>query len=308
MAKIYNETSDTLITGTNGNDSIENYYGSSVTIYGGAGNDSIYNHGANNSTVNNVIDGGIGNDYIVSDGYPNYGATVKGGEGNDTIHDYSYHSVLDGGAGDDYLSLRDDSNSERLIKYRAGDGNDTISGLSDMDTVEIAATAYSSVRSGNNIVVTVGDGSITFVGAVNRSVYIDLVNDTTPGGGSDTQSGGDGFDYIVGGNAADKLYGEDGNDTLWGGKGNDTLYGGEGADTFLYSPGDGKDVIYDFDEDDMLQITGTVTGTYYAGSNTIVFKVNGSSSNTITLRDYETSTFNINGDFYEIKGSKVVKQ
>ena len=76
---------------------------------------------------------------------------------------------------------------------------------------------------------------------------------------------------------------------------------------FVYESGDGKDIINDFDEDDMLQITGTFTGTYNIGTNTVAFKV-ASTSKAITLQDFTATTFNVNGDSYVIQGTKLVKQ
>ncbi len=47
----------------------------------------------------------------------------------------------------------------------------------------------------------------------------------------------------------DNIYGlaDNGNDTLIGGKGNDRLSGGYGNDTYIFSKGDGKDTIEDYD-------------------------------------------------------------
>ena len=123
----------------------------------------------------------------------------------------------------------------------------------------------------------------------------------------DVLNGDRGADSLFGGGGNDTLYGGTGNDKLWGGADNDTLWGGAGSDTFYYDDGDGKDKIFDFDENDMLQITGTFSGTYNAGTNVISIKV-GSTTNAITLENYATNTFNINGSDYVIKGTKLVQQ
>ena len=127
------------------------------------------------------------------------------------------------------------------------------------------------------------------------------------GSGNDTLYGNDGSDYFKGGAGADKLYGGKGDDYIEGGSGNDSLWGGAGEDTFIYTSGDGKDVIYNFDDDDMLQILGTFSAKYDKSSDTVVFKV-GSVANAITLKDFYASTFNINGSDYQISGSKLVKK
>ncbi|MGV3551085.1 hypothetical protein [Rhizobium sp.] len=66
----------------------------------------------------------------------------------------------------------------------------------------------------------------------------------------------EGRDKMIGSKKGDLLQGEDGKDRIIGGKGadwiygnggNDRLTGGKGSDHFLFYPGDGKDVITDFD-------------------------------------------------------------
>ena len=112
---------------------------------------------------------------------------------------------------------------------------------------------------------------------------------------------------LLGSDGADCIVGGAGKDTLIGGGGNDSLWGGKGADTFIYANGDGRDVIYGFDNTDMLQITGTFSASYNSTSKTVAFKV-GTTANAITLQDYTATTFNVNGNNYVISGSKLVKK
>lgn len=74
--------------------------------------------------------------------------------------------------------------------------------------------------------------------------------------GNDQAFGGAGADLIDGGKGADTMLGEAGNDLLLGyrgadvligGAGNDALFGGGGRDRFVFAPGDGTDVIFDFE-------------------------------------------------------------
>ena len=92
-----------------------------------------------------------------------------------------------------------------------------------------------------------------------------------------------------------------------GGKGNDSLWGNAGKDTFIYSSGDGKDVIFGFENDDMLKITGAFSGTYSKSKHEVYFKV-GSTKNAITLSDFTATSFNVNGTDYKISGTKLVKK
>lgn len=108
--------------------------------------------------------------------------------------------------------------------------------------------------------------------------------------------GGAGNDYMSGGN---------GNDTLWGGAGNDTLFGGAGADAFIYVQGESNDVIKNFDNSDMLLITGAFSASYDKTAKTVAFDFYGGS---ITLKNFTASSFNVNGLKYGIKGNNFVRK
>lgn len=74
--------------------------------------------------------------------------------------------------------------------------------------------------------------------------------------------------YGYGGN--DYLYGDSGDDTLTGGTSNDSLEGGEGANTYVFSQGDGQDVIYNYDSDggvDVVQFTDIPSTAVWAASS-----------------------------------------
>ena len=204
--------------------------------------------------------------------------TVKGTSKADTITNYGDNVTISGGKGNDTIYNNDGENS--LFKYNAGNGKDCINGFNDTSTLSIGGGAYSTKKSGSNIIVTVGKGKITLVGAasldkvnIKGTKLLTLTNknsspvtvDATTGiidastrtkaikitgnglantiiGGSKNDSlyGRAGNDSIVGNAGNDKLYGSNGNDTLVGGKGNDTLWGDAGNDK-LYG-GSGKDV------------------------------------------------------------------
>ena len=143
--------------------------------------------------------------------------------------------------------------------------------------------------------VTVASG-IAIVDASTRTTAIKITankmdNSIVGGTGKDTISAGAGNDTIFGGK---------GNDYIYGGKGNDLLWGQDGADTFVYATGDGKDNIYGFDDDDLLQITGTFTTSYNYEDETIKFTVG---TGSITLKDFTATTFNVNGEAYEINNN-----
>ena len=79
------------------------------------------------------------------------------------------------------------------------------------------------------------------------------------------------------GNGKDSLSGYTGDDYISGGKGNDTLWGGDGEDTFIFQAGEGRDVIADYEQGDILQIMNK-QGTDYAEIKNAEFE-----NNTLTL-------------------------
>ena len=82
--------------------------------------------------------------------------------------------------------------------------------------------------------------------------------------------------------------------------------GDAGVGTFVCESGQGKDVIYGFENNDILQITGTFAGSYNKSKNEIYFKVD-PTTNAITLKDFTATKFNVNSSMYKISGSKLVK-
>jgi len=240
------------------------------TIDGQAGDDTLYGQDGDDrligGTGNDVLYGGNGNDILA-------GGTgldaLDGGTGNDT---YRFN------AGDGQDTITDASGTDR-IEFGAG----------------ISAAATHVVKSGANNFVLTFDGNedrLTIVNAQSNSAYqiesIAFVDGTiwtaaellhqsmlgTPNadvytgtagaddiagqGGDDNLTGLDGDDRLSGGIGNDLLNGGGGADRLEGGAGNDQLVGGQGGDTYVYSAGDGSDVIDDRGDDapDQLRIQG----------------------------------------------------
>ena len=136
---ISNEGKNVTINAANGNDTVYNYgydnYGSSVQIYTGDGKDSVYNAsgksvtietGDGNDTVYNnngnsvSINTGEGNDSVYS--YSGKSVTIFAGAGNDTIRNSSKSATISAGKGNDVITLGS-SASENVIIYNKGDGN-----------------------------------------------------------------------------------------------------------------------------------------------------------------------------------------
>ena len=174
--RISNNSTNVTIDSGDGDDEISNF-GDNVTISRSTGNDTIYNYYSSNVT----IDSGDGDDYIRNVGN---NVTISGSAGNDIINnglyddevlvgvsegkdksDFGKAVTIEGGTGDDKISLQS-SVKENVVQYDLGDGHDTVWGYSASNSLQInSASPWSSVVSGNDIVVTVGDGSITLVDA-----------------------------------------------------------------------------------------------------------------------------------------------
>ncbi len=143
----------------------------------------------------------------------------------------------------------------------------------------------------NDVVTLNGKNSKVYGGAGNDTLTGGDKADTLSGdSGNDILTGGKGNDSLSGSAGNDKLYGGNGKDTIIGGKGNDSLWGNAGADTFVYNVGDGKDVIFGFEETDTL-LVGSLDFTTSYENNVFTLKFDDGS---IQLKNFTASNFHIN--------------
>ena len=246
------------------------------SIEGTAGNDNL-----NGNNKDNIIIGGRGDD------------TLFGGAGNDMYYFdilFGKDRVYDSAGVDSivfsknikpenieltrnktsiYITRLDDNKAktndviqiDNFFEYNGDIGNGAIeknifqNGTQwDINKI-IEILAPQPTQDNDNLYGDMKDNIISGLGG-NDIIYGGNGNDTINGNdGNDELHGDDGNDQLFGGDGNDTLYGENGNDALIGGAGNDTLNGGYGDDTYLYSKGDGNDIIED-----------------YYGKNTIEFK------------------------------------
>jgi YVTN family beta-propeller protein len=284
---------DDAVSGGSGNDSVSGSDGADVvsggdnddTLSGGRGDDTVSGGAGNDLVFGNADDdsllGGDGNDDILGSAGSD---TVDGGAGNDTIDGEEDRDVIDGGSGADEI---------------VGDqGGDTIDGGADADTIDGGAGADSLLGGGGNDAVsggtsgdTIGGGDsddLLNAGGGGDSVTGDGGSDTVAGGtgddtltggdgndevsggpdddqmaggtGADTLSGNDGDDRIDGNDGGDKITGGIGDDTITGGLGSDTLSGKDGDDIFVFTFGEGVDLVTDFViGEDLIALSGGLT-------------------------------------------------
>ncbi len=238
-----------IITGGNGNDTLDGGAGGRDTLIGGAGNDTYIVRNATDvvteasgdgidtvktalgtytltANVENLTYTGVG-------GFTGTGNTlanvITGAAGNDTLNDGgivgtpSGPDTLIGGKGNDTYIV---TNSADVITELSGEGT---------DTVRANINTYNLLTQANNV------ENLTFIGT-----------------GAFTGTGNDLANTITGGA---------GNDTLAGGRGADTLRGGGGADVFVMAKGEANgDLIADFTraQGDTIQLSG------YAGGSVLV--------------------------------------
>jgi Ca2+-binding RTX toxin-like protein len=290
---------DTLVGGT-GNDIYEvRSAGDQVVEAANAGTDQVYSYVDGYVLPTNVeilwLEGadhtGIGNTQA---------NTIYGSTGDDVILGGGGGDSLIGGLGNDIYEVR--SAGDQVMEA-AGAGTDTV--YSYVDGYQLAAnvetlwlegsdhtgignaqanTIYGS--SGDDVILGNGGGD-TLVGGTGNDIYEvrsanDQVVEAASAGTDQVYSYVDGYqlaanlevlwlegsDHTGIGNASDNtIYGSSTNDTITGAGGNDTLFGGAGSDTFVFTKGDGNDVIADFSAPvggDLISLHGYAVTTYGA--------------------------------------------
>ncbi|WP_171254680.1 calcium-binding protein [Acinetobacter sp. NRRL B-65365] len=216
-----------VLVPTESNDTIQGY-NSADQLSGLAGNDSLFGNAGNDTLIggagNDYLDGGAGNDtYIFSLG-----------DGQDTIQSYENNAnkldriVFNDGIEVAGVSLKRQGD-DLIVKYSE---NDQITVKNYFDSNGAAASRIDQI--------VFADGTVWDVGYIKQQVLV-------PTESNDTIQGYNSADQLSGLAGNDSLFGNAGNDTLIGGTGNDYLNGATGNDTYIFSLGDGQDVIESYE-------------------------------------------------------------
>ncbi|MBC6476661.1 MAG: S8 family serine peptidase [Hormoscilla sp. GM7CHS1pb] len=228
------------------------------TLIGGNGNDRL-----NGGDGNDTLDGGKGNDDLRG-GKGADTFILRPGDGKDTIRDFengidsiristNFEIVSQGRdtlikAGGETLAVLE---NVLIIPVRPVGDLPTIGQNDQDDHLRGTADGERLDGRGGNDKIEAFEGDDTLVGGEgNDSLHGGHGHDSIIGGnGNDRLIGGigNGKDTLVGGIGNDDLRGGNGNDIIDGGKGNDTLNGGNGADILVFRPGDGRDLIINFE-------------------------------------------------------------
>jgi Ca2+-binding RTX toxin-like protein len=179
------------------------------------------------------------------------GNTLRGLGGNDTLR---------GGVGDDVLE--------------GGEGNDRLDGGAGADQLAggLGNDVYVVDDAGDMALELADEGTDTVQSLVDYTLGSHVENLTLTGTAVVNGTGNELNNVIAGNVAGNTLRGLGGNDTLRGGleadvleggEGNDRLEGGLGGDTYLYSRGEGQDVVVDTDAtegvEDVLQFGNDIS-------------------------------------------------
>ncbi|WP_033073857.1 calcium-binding protein [Sphingopyxis sp. MWB1] len=248
---------------TDDDDIIDDFY-TNDTLVGGRGNDTLRGGRGSDTFVHNV---GDGHD-IVSDYFEYYGTIgdrILFGAGI-TPDDVSV-GVSPSNPADMLLSVFGGQSSVTL-KNQVGASHEW-----EIDSVEFAdGTSWSALELSRRFVEDMGTPGDDVINGTGNA-------DTLDGrSGNDVVSGGGGNDELLGGADDDVLNGGAGHDRLTGGLGNDLLRGEAGNDIYVYTPGDGDDII-----DDLSGQNVVLLGAGIAPDN-IYFSTSVSSSNDIVIR------------------------
>ena len=325
-----------IVGGSHYNDEGETTGESNISINGGSGDDVIEIQQYSQKTTG-YDDEGTWKTDIREDGEFGTKATINAGAGNDTIRNafinipttftqiYENHNTDYGDVISEQYTLTsaintmtntltqikstsDGSNNstvvssmiyDRLIQYADGDGDDVVEDYNVGDTIQVTeGTIDSKTASGVDVILKIGEGSITLKNAANKELTIinadgsttkDTVeaevdvpkgltyNETWTAVTIDSNYGNKlkTSDYlssvisidaskrgkainIIGNSNYNSIVGSTKNDTLQGGDGDDTLIGGKGKDSLI--GGDGNDVFIYADGDGYDIISDFQTG------------------------------------------------
>ena len=278
------EGSPFVIDALAGNDSITNS-GSNVSISGGAGADLItLSSGTDYVTVN----GGAGNDIVTIQGSDKHHLfEYASGDGNDVIYGLGANDTIKITSGS--ISSAEFSGSDYVLTV--GKGTITLKdakGGATFTTVDsTGATATATIPSiwqgtkAAETYATTADG-YTVQGMAGNDTLAVSHNNVYADGGGDAD-----IINVNGSNTGVKIYGGAGNDTIT----IESVVSGEGeeettarssqAHTFIYESGDGNDIIYGFNANDLISIASGSIDTAVSGNDFIITSGKGS----ITLKD-----------------------
>ncbi len=222
-----------------------------------------------------------------------------------------------------------------VVRYKTGDGNDTVYGFEANDVLQIDGE-FSTVKSGNDVIVNVGaqkivlkdaadvslnivdNASVSSADSLTSGIEYNLKKPSTitvkdPFGGTvEAKNFSDRITLIDaskaskpvmlrGGDKSGVIRAGSGGSTMIGVKNADKLYGGDGVDYFVYEVGQGSDALYDVSNTDVVSIDGAalddITFKDAKGSVALTFSTDKRAKLTVNKIDADKElTFNIGSE------------
>jgi Ca2+-binding RTX toxin-like protein len=311
------------LTGSAGDDTINDFYGGADILQGLGGNDTLYVARANYEFDEIRLEGGDGDDTLILDVRGRGPLRLDGGDGQDLFRFWSVTGpvTLTTGAGADRIHfdgqrLGRPSGLITITDFTTGAGGDVLdlldwlpgnlrdwSGQNPFATGHLALVqvgANTELRLGYQTLVVFLDTSASAFTAANLRYSPDGVGGAagivlTGNGrligssGDDLITGGVGADVITGEAGDDRLEGGDGDDQIQGGVGSDIIHGGAGADILEDYAGIG-DALYGDGGNDRITVYRT---TDHPVSELIVD--GGAGNDILSVRLFNASTVHVNG-------------
>lgn len=258
------------LNGTEGADDVSGFPGNNfIATFGG--NDSIWG-----GPIDDVIDGGAGNDTLFLYGQPDEyvlsGNLLSSVEGDDTISGIEFVG----------FGFAFNSNEHEIVIDLAA--------LMDMDSSEAVKTfageiyriALGTYRDAHGLLPEQGEAMLSF-----KEFY--SLSDDFEYADAGTEFG----DELQGKSTPDLLYGDNGNDVITGASGEDLLIGGSGRDVFRFvsaaeSTSTAYDTIIDYSSGDSLRFEGMAGITLHDDD----FSWRGSLSSTVSAIKNQASSQN----------------
>lgn len=313
-------TKQTTINTAGGHDTINAFPGDGLLIRGSAYDELIQ---VNQSSISGTGDiatvyGGRGYDTLIASNGSEVFLYAEG-DGNDTINNFNTASdrirISKGNLSSSSISGND-------VIFKIGDGSIRVRNAKDKEITLTNAAGWTTSRvyETEDFVDDTGTTILPVDNIVGGSIYVsdsdayngNLGDDTfvvTSGtrnatintmGGYDTVNAYAGDQLLVAGSARDELIrinnqasisGSGDVATVYGGRGQDTLIGSSGADFFLYTEGDGNDILQNFDpENDRIRIThADIKSSSISGNDVILnvgdgsIRINNARGNAITI-------------------------
>ena len=213
-------TASETIVGTAFDDKITAIDGDNIIMAAG-GDDLIEWHGRQvGRDGNDIVDGGEGADTVRMNTHASLGDELRLGVVDD-------EAILSRINLDEFTITMTDVET---VLINAKGGNDRLV----VDNIEDVGVNFVDFRGGD------GDDELRNRAGTDAALY------ANGGAGNDYLNGARGDDILIGGPGNDTIFGRDGIDRLFGQTGDDRLFGGGKRDVFVFTVGDGDDVIVDF--------------------------------------------------------------